>query len=345
MKGVTIALDTLAGGAAAALIVDGKLDDLFADGRGGAARPGTVFLAVADRPMKGQGGMTLRLPGGERGFLRQTRGIAPGKPLLVQVTGYAREGKAVPVTTRVSLRGRYCVVTMDAPGRNVSRAVRDPEQRARLERLARHPRLDQDNGLIMRSAGEHAEDDAVLEDAHRLSQLASDLTRAPLRGGEPERLANGPDAHDRAMIDWPQPDTLDKRAGSFARHGVDEEIDALRMPVTALPAGASFAIEPTRALIAVDVNTGADTSPAAGLKANIETARTLPRALRCRGLGGQITVDFAPSPKKDRHRIEQVLKSAFRADPVETALAGWTPLGHYELQRRHVRLPLAEVLR
>ena len=57
-------------------------------------------------------------------------------------------------------------------------------------------------------------------------------------------------------------------------------------------------IEPTRALVAVDVNTGPDTSPAASLKANIAAARDLPRQLRLRGLGGQVVVDFAPMPKK-----------------------------------------------
>jgi Rne/Rng family ribonuclease len=96
--------------------------------------------------------------------------------------------------------------------------------------------------------------------------------------------------------------------------------------------------------VAVDVNTGADTSPAAGLKANIAAARDLPRQLRLRGLGGQVVVDFAPMPKKDRGTLEQVLRAAFRAEGGETVLAGWTPLGLYELQRRRDRLPLSALL-
>jgi Ribonuclease G/E len=90
----------------------------------------------------------------------------------------------------------------------------------------------------------------------------------------------------------------------------------------------------------VDVNTGSDTSPAAALKANLAAARDLPRQLLLRGFGGQITVDFAPMPKNDRRTVEGTLKAAFRADPVETSLVGWTPLGHYELQRKRERLPL-----
>ena len=49
-------------------------------------------------------------------------------------------------------------------------------------------------------------------------------------------------------------------------------------------------------------------------------------------------------PKKDRRAFENALRSAFRADEFETALVGWTPLGHYELQRKRVRLPLKDAL-
>ena len=87
----------------------------------------------------------------------------------------------------------------------------------------------------------------------------------------------------------------------------------------------------------------ADTSPAASLKANVAAARDLPRQLRLRGLGGQVVVDFAPMPKRERHILDQVLKAAFKSDG-ETNLAGWTVLGLYELTRKRDRLPLAELL-
>ena len=100
-------------------------------------------------------------------------------------------------------------------------------------------------------------------------------------------------------------------------------------------------VEPTRALVAVDVNTGGNFSPAAGLKANLAAARELPRQLRLRGLGGQVVLDLAPMGKKDRRGFETALRAAFRADTVDTALVGWTPLGHYELQRKRDRVALA----
>ncbi len=103
-------------------------------------------------------------------------------------------------------------------------------------------------------------------------------------------------------------------------------------------------VEPTRALVAVDVNTGADTSPASALKANLAALGALPRALRLRGLAGQIVLDLAPVAKRDRRRVEDAARGAFRSDGIETTVLGWTPLGHLELTRKRERLPLAECL-
>ena len=133
-------------------------------------------------------------------------------------------------------------------------------------------------------------------------------------------------------------------AEGFDENGVLEAVDALLSPRVALPGGGHMMIEPTRALIAVDVNTGPDTSPAASLKANIAAARDLPRQLRLRGLGGQVVVDFAPMPKKDRATLEQQIRVAFKGEAAETSLAGWTPLGMFELVRKRDRVALGALL-
>tara|TARA_Y100001933_G_scaffold237636_1_gene260664 strand:+ start:2322 stop:3341 length:1020 start_codon:yes stop_codon:yes gene_type:complete len=335
-----IALDHLAGREAAALLVDGRLEDLLIDGS--APRPGTIYRAVADRPVKGQGGMFLRTPDGSA-FLRQVKGLAPGRPILVQVTGHAEPGKAIPVTARVLFKSRYAIVTPEAPGLNISRSIRDGEERVRLHEIAHAEMGESDQGLILRSACEHAADEAIAGDIRAMRDLAQAVL-ADADGREPGKLVEGDGPHALAWRDWPEPDTLADAAGSFGAHGVLDALEALRAPEVSLPGGASAFIEPARALVAVDVNTGPDTSPAAGLKANLALARDLPRQLRLRGLGGQITLDLAPMPRKDRRLFEDALRAAFRRDGIETVLAGWTPLGHYELQRKRARTPLAELL-
>jgi len=338
---ITIALDHLEGREAAALMVGGRLDDLLIDSD--APRPGTIYRAIADRPVKGQGGMFLRTPDGTA-FVRQVKGIAPGQALLVQVTGHAEPGKAIPVTARVLFKSRYAIVTPEAPGRNVSRAIRDEEERVRLQEIAAEAMGGNAMGLILRSACDGAGDDEIAADIAQMREAAGAVI-GDAAGRDAETLLDGDGPHARAWRDWPEPGDLDRAPGCFAALGILERLDDLRAPGVSLPGGAQAYIEPTRALVAVDVNTGADTSPAAGLKANIALARDLPRQLRLRGLGGQITLDLAPMPKKDRRVFEDTLRAAFRRDEVETVLVGWTPLGHYELQRQRARMPLTEVLR
>jgi Ribonuclease G/E len=343
MKGRTIVLDEIGGRAAAALMVDGRLDDILIDVPEDMLRAGAILRGIAQRPMKGMGGVFVDLGEGRTGFLRQTKGIAPGKPLLVQVAGFARGEKAVPVTTRLMIKGRFAIGTPGAPGRNVSRSIDDADRRAALEAIGAGVDLPDDVGLILRSAAADAPDAAVAEDVEAIAAVTRAIL-ADAAGGRAELLLDGPDPHEVALAEWTPADEVAEGPGSFAAQGVMEALEALRQPRVSLPGGAWMTVEATEALVAVDVNTGPDTSPAAALKANIAAARALPRELRCRGLGGAVTVDFAPFPRADRHRVEQSLKAVFRGDRDETVLAGWTPIGHFELQRKRARLPLAELL-
>ena len=339
MKGRTIILDHLGDREAAALMVDGKLDDLLIDSD--APRPGTVYRAIADRPVKGQGGMFLKTPDGSA-FLRQIKGLAPGQPILVQVTGYAEPGKAIPVTAKILFKSRYTIVTPEAPGLNISRSIKDEALRDRLLEVAHDSAGDSGFGLILRSSCAAADDDDIAEDITAMLDLAA---RVMEDGGTGmEVLSEGDGPHVLAWRDWTTPAEVVTEPGGFEDHGVMDEVEAARGPQVGLGGGASIYVEPTRALVAVDVNTGSDASLAAGVKANMACARLLPRALRVRGLGGQITLDLAPMPKKDRRAFESALRAAFRGDDVETALVGWTPLGHFELQRKRMRAALSEVL-
>ncbi|MGR3495612.1 ribonuclease E/G [Citreimonas sp.] len=344
MKGRLIALDTWQGREAAALMVDGRLEDLLIDAD--RPRPGHIYRAVADRPLKGQGGIFLRTPDGSA-FLRGAKGMAPGDRLLVQVTGYAEGGKAIPVTDRLLFKSRYAIVTPDAPGINVSRRIRDEDARdavlaAAHDALADTP-LPEGAGLILRSSCETAAQDDIAEDVAAMAGLAAQVLADP--GTEPELLVEGDAPHALAWRDWVEPAEIDAGGGSFARHGVDESIEALLAPRVDLPGGGWMMVEPTSALVAVDINTGADGSPAAGLKANIAAFRDLPRQLRLRGLGGQIVVDPAPSPKKERKQLDQVLRAGLKRETTESVLAGWTAMGLVEIQRKRDRLPLTEILR
>jgi ribonuclease G len=339
MKGRQILLDHLGESEAAALMVDGRLEDLLLDGDG-APRPGTIYRALADRPVKGQGGMFLKTPDGSA-FLRQVKGLSPGQPILVQVTGYAEPGKAIPVTQKLLFKSRYAIVTPDAPGLNISRSIRDDDMRDQLLELAHDVMDGSDMGLILRSCCAEADADDIADDIAAMADLARKVMSDS--AGDAETLAEGDGPHVLAWRDWTDPAQIVTDDGSFETNGVLDLFDDLKDTRAALQGGGAIFIEPTRALVAVDVNTGSDASLAAGIKANMNAARELPRQLRLRGLGGQIVLDLAPMPKKDRRIFETALRAAFRADQIDTVLVGWTPLGHYELQRKRARIPLSEV--
>lgn len=339
MKGRLIALDHIGDREAAALMVDGLVEDLFFETDQPA--PGTIYRAIVERPMKGQGGMFLRTPDGSA-FVRQVKGLSPGQTLLVQVTGYAEPGKAIPVTHKVLFKSRYAIVTPDVPGINVSRRIKDEDAREELLAVAHEIMDEGDFGLILRSSCEGADADEISDDIAAMADLAAKVMADAT--GDAETLIEGDGPHLLAWREWTDKAEIDSTDGSFERHGILDVIDGLKARDVTLGGPASMAIEPTRALVAVDVNTGGDTSPAAGLKANLAAVKDLPRQLRLRGLGGQIVIDPAPTAKKDRRQIESALRSALKRDSVETVFVGWTLLGHIELQRKRDRLSLSEVL-
>lgn len=340
MKGRQILLDQIEGRAAAALMVDGQLQDFLLDTETDAPLPNAIYRAVADRQLKGMHGVMLKLGNGQSGFLKEARGIKPGATLLVQVATFAEGTKAPPVSQRLLFKSRFVIVTPDAPGINVARSIRDEEERVRLLELAHEAFEGVAHGLILRTACAGQEGDAILADIDRMLAICTDVLADDSR--EPQLLLEAPSADEMAWSEWttPAPDEIVDTQGCFESHDIWQHIEALKSPRVGLEGGAFMYVEPTRALVAIDVNTGGDFTPAATLKANISASRALPRALRLRGLGGQITIDFAPLAKKDRRQIEQILKAAFKKDSVDTIILGWTPLGHLELQRKRARLPL-----
>ncbi|MDB2407002.1 ribonuclease E/G [Jannaschia sp.] len=323
------------GRSAAAWLKEGRLHDLLIDPKGDAPRPGAVYRAVCDRPVKGQGGMFVKLPGGLSGWHRNAKGLEPGQEVLVQVNGHAERGKAIPVTDRVLFKSKLCIVTPEAPGINVARSLKDSDIRDRLLEIA-HERVPEERGttgLILRSAAAEADMDDIEADIDETWAVAQSVLQDG--GAGPEHLLDGPDAQMQAWREWPEAPI------SEGWDLVLDQLEALRSPQVSI-GPVTLWIEPTRALIAVDVNT--PEGGAGGLRANLALAKELPRQLRLRGLGGQIVLDLAPMPKKDRRGFEAALRTALRADSVETSLIGWTPLGHMELTRRRERIPLEVLL-
>jgi Ribonuclease G/E len=270
--------------------------------------------------------------------------VAPGARVLVQVAAWAEPGKAPPVADRVRLKGRLAILTPGAAGLNLARSIAAGLARTTLDRAAAAAMAGapDDLGLIVRSLAVDADPAALADEVAALRATWDRITSAA-GAGPARQLLPAPGAADLARRDWPlrAGEPIEEHAEALAQAGDWEAAAELLRPGAGLAAGRLW-IEPTRALVAVDVDSG-DGGTAAALQANLAAARELPRQLRLRGLGGQISVDFAPLSKVDRPRVEAALRAALRGDGVETTLAGWTPLGHLELLRKRARRPLAEL--
>ena len=367
MKGRVLAIARQAsGGHIAALLQDGKLDDLLIDPPSPGHPPAVGAICVVRITRKlPKAGAFCEMAGGAEGFLRDARAVSAGALQLVQVTSLPEPGKAVTLTSRLLFKGPRLILTPHAPGVNVSRRIGNTAERDRLTACVSGALANQNApegcGVIVRSAARNADEDLLI------SELGLHLTawnRAKDRldagnlytgteGGAlstvltswldpiPDQVLCTPNLWPEADNDlYPLHPGLDARTineqDPIEASGADEELRLARGPTVPI-AGGRMSLEGTRALVAVDIDTGADFTPAAGLKVNLAAARELPRQLRIRGLGGLVVVDFAPMPKQHRRTLEEALRKAFRSDPIETALVGWSPSGLFELQRKRER--------
>ncbi len=348
MKGELAVIDRVGGRDVAARLIDGQLEDLLFDPlpEDGPA-PGTILRAVVRRRLPGQGACIVRLPDGSAGYWKRSGEAEEGSSALLQVTGFAEVGKAVPVSDRISIAGKLAIIMPGRTGVFASRALPEDTRTQQLKELAGSALAAAGirAQLVLRTASATAEDldigdeiDQLLESCCMVLSRHAGSTPAVLREADGCRLV--------ARREWlgSRGSAVDDVEDSFDRHGVHDLIRPYQRPRVDLPGGGFAMLEPTSAFTAVDVNTGSDASRGAGLTANLQLVACLPRQLRIRGLGGQIVTDFAPIARRFRTRVEEALSGAFSEDRISTTLVGWTGLGHFELHRRRERIPLARAL-
>lgn len=228
MKGRQIVIGQVFGRNAAALMQDGRLEDLIIDPTGVMPfAPGAICRARVDRLVKGQGGVFLRLPDGAQGFLRDRHGLREGQSLIVQVSGSAEDGKAIPVSARLNFRGRHVIVTPTAPGVNVSRRIRDAALREALTAMgeAAIAELTDPPGIVFRSIAAAADPDEIAAELHGLLDLATAVLADS--EGQPELLLDAPEPAEAAWQDWadPAPDDIQDGPDAFALSGAQDSVE------------------------------------------------------------------------------------------------------------------------
>ena len=353
-----IEVDLVDGVILAALLQDGRPVDLLAEPVEAPGLTGGVFLGRIARADK-RAGMAFV----EIGTDRQAALPLPADPqtcregdqILVQATGEPRDGKGPPVTADIALPGRFLLRTPRRPGLSLSKRLgRDVRQRLEQSLTARVG-----EGWTVRTAAADAPEALVQAEAEWLDAIwqvivgrttpqpglihpaPGVVARTVLDNSQAVVVRVGDSHLHRSLQGWLRgcaPDLLPRLAHEPA--AIADEIPALLAPEVGLPSGGSLVIEPTRALVAVDVNAGSGRD---ARTANLEAAAELPRQLRLRNLGGLVVVDFIPAARQGRVRALRRLAEGLAADPAQVRLAeAFTNLGLAELARQRRGLSLAE---
>jgi len=334
------------------------------DGNGGGGAPAAT-QAVANR----------RRPSGSR--RRPAPNIADelkrGQTKLVQVIKEAIGTKGPRVTAQVSLAGRFLVYMPFASKVGVSRKIEARDQRAKLRDMVSKLVPADQGGWIIRTVADDLTEASCKREIDHLLGLWKKIKRKASSGRAPQlvqretSLTRGivrdllSDKVDLLLVDSKllyneieqylkqiDPELLPKvklhrdEAPMFDAYDIEAEIRNLFKQRVDLPTGGYLIIQPTEALISIDVNTGRYTGKrdpeSTILRTNIEAAREVARQIRLRDIGGIIVVDFIDmETKSNRDKVLQELRTHLGRDRARTRAFAVSELGLVEMTRQRVR--------
>jgi ribonuclease G len=336
-------------GHAVAAVENGTLVDLLIDPLDHSQQSllGSVMSVKIGAPIKGINGTFVVLPNGDKGFIRGRHNFSLNSCVAVSVGTHAEDYKAQPVSTNLIFKGRYVILTPSKPGLNISRSIKDETSRANIlsELIDVKKDLPSGCGLIIRSSAANVEPHNISEDTQNQLKRYQNVLNDDF--SKPKFFEMPLKSRQIAFQEWEffNPNEIIEEEFCFDRVGLWEQISQFLIPKVSLLNGGFLMIEPTSAFVAVDINSGSDTSYAAALKTNLLAMAELPRQLQIRGLGGKVIIEFAPLSKTDRTQAESELKKSFDKNKIESTIVGWTKLGNLEIQRKRERAPISSILK
>src|ERR1700741_3508935 len=304
--------------------------------------------------------------------------IKEGQELLVQVEKEERGNKGAALTTFISLAGRYLVLMPNNPrGGGVSRRI-EGEDREELKENLDQLEYPKGMSLIARTAGIGRSAAELQWDLNYMLKLWDDIDGAS-KGGKGafliyqesslvirairdyftadvgEILIDTDDIFEQAQqfMTHVMPETASKvkryrdDAPLFSRFQIEHQIETAFSRTVNLPSGGAIVIDPTEALVSVDVNSaratrGSDIEETA-TRTNLEAADEIARQMRLRDLGGLIVVDFIDMEEsKNRREVETRLRDALRQDRARVQFSSISKFGLLELSRQRLRPALSE---
>ncbi len=310
------------------------------------------------------------------GRSRLSEFLEVGQEILVQIVKEETPTKGANVTTYLAIPGRYTVLMPGNPATGVSRKIEDEAERKRLKEIILSFDLPEGVGAVVRTASAGVPKREIHKDLRYLLRLWREIKRRAATLEPPALLYKDQDVIIRFLRDYLTADVSEilvdskeaykkvkdflkiisprqskvvrlfrKRQPIFSLYGLEEQIESIYQPKVELPSGGTLIIEPTEALVAIDVNSGkniqGENLEEVSFKTNLEAAGEIARQLRLRDLGGLIVIDFIDM-KNPRHRreVEKHLRESLKKDRAKVDMTRISKFGVLELARQKLKAPI-----
>ncbi|WP_419809823.1 Rne/Rng family ribonuclease [Sphingomonas sp.] len=299
--------------------------------------------------------------------------------LLVQVVKEERGNKGAALTTYLSLAGRYCVLMPNTShGGGISRKISNAGDRKRLKSIMADLALPPSMGCIVRTAGLQRTRTEIKRDFDYLARLWDEIREKTLGSSAPALVYGDSDLMKRAIRDIYN-STVDevivegeegyrhakdfmrllmpshaRRVKQYAdavplyqRAGVEDQLAAMYNPVVQLKSGGYLVINPTEALVSIDINSGRSTREhnieQTATATNLEAAQEIARQLRLRDMAGLVVIDFIDMDNGSNVRkVEKAMKEALKDDRARIQVGRISSFGLMEMSRQRLRTGVLE---
>ncbi|MFM5895022.1 MAG: ribonuclease E/G [Novosphingobium sp.] len=299
--------------------------------------------------------------------------------LLVQVVKEERGNKGAALTTYLSLAGRYCVLMPNSShGGGISRKISSSADRKRLKSIISEMDLPRSMGCIVRTAGLSRTKTEIKRDFDYLARLWDEIRERTLGSTAPALIHSDSDLIKRAIRDIYNREIEEvivegehgyraardfmkllmpshvKRVKHYAdpvpmfqRYGAEDQLTAMYDPEVQLKSGGYIVINPTEALVSIDINSGRSTKEhgieATALNTNLEAAREIARQLRLRDMAGLVVIDFIDMEYNNNVRkVEKAMKDALKNDRARIQVGRISSFGLMEMSRQRLRTGVLE---
>ncbi|KPP96598.1 ribonuclease E/G [Erythrobacter sp. HL-111] len=299
--------------------------------------------------------------------------------LLVQVVKEERGNKGAALTTYLSLAGRYTVLMPNSShGGGISRKINSTSDRKRLKQIVSDLKLPRTMGLIVRTAGLSRTRTEIKRDFDYLARLWDEIREKTLASTAPSLIHSDSDLVKRAIRDIYNREIEEvivegeegyKAAKGFMkllmpsharrvkaysdpvplfqRYGAEDQLRAMYDPMVQLKSGGYLIINPTEALVSIDINSGRSTKEhgieQTALHTNLEAAKEIARQLRLRDMAGLVVIDFIDMEHNSNVRkVEKAMKEALKNDRARIQVGRISGFGLMEMSRQRLRTGVLE---